>query len=115
MRKISVANARESKKGGLSAPFLFALHPTYAVTGFVFFISTYVSTAATAMGELGISPHVIEGVLNHVSGFRHGVAGLYNLARLEGPIRHALTVWNAHVMEIVEGRVRGDRVVPLRP
>lgn len=72
-------------------------------------------TAATAMGELGISPHVIEGVLNHVSGFRHGVAGLYNLARLEGPIRHALTVWNAHVMEIVEGRVRGDRVVPLRP
>ena len=70
-------------------------------------------TAATAMGELGISPHVIEGVLNHVSGFRHGVAGLYNRATLEGPIRHALTVWNAHVMEIVEGRVRGDRVVPL--
>ena len=71
-------------------------------------------TAATAMGELGISPHVIEGVLNHVSGFKSGVAGLYNLARLEGPIRHALTVWNAHVAEIVEGRVCGDRVVPLR-
>jgi integrase len=71
-------------------------------------------TASTGMGELGIAPHVIEAALNHVSGFRHGVAGDYNLSQLEAPIRHALATWNTHVMEIVEGRVRGDRVVPLR-
>jgi integrase len=70
-------------------------------------------TMATGMGELGIAPHVIEAALNHVSGFRRGVSGLYNRSQLEGPIRHALRVWNTHVMEIVEGRVRGDRVVPL--
>jgi integrase len=71
-------------------------------------------TASTGMGELGIAPHVIEAALNHVSGFRHGVAGVYNLSQLEAPIRHALATWNTHVMEIVEGRVHGDRVVPLR-
>jgi integrase len=71
-------------------------------------------TAATGMGELGIAPHVIEAVLNHVSGFRSGVAGTYNRAQLEGPMRHALNVWDAHVRDIVEGRTAGDRVVPLR-
>jgi integrase len=71
-------------------------------------------TFATGACELGISPHVVEAALNHVSGFRHGVAGVYNLAALEGPIRHALTTWEAHVLEIAEGRVHGDRVVPLR-
>jgi integrase len=71
-------------------------------------------TFATGACELGISPHVVEAALNHVSGFRRGVAGTYNLAALEGPIRHALAVWEAHVLEIAEGRVSGDRVVPLR-
>jgi integrase len=71
-------------------------------------------TLATGMGELGIAPHVIEAALNHVSGFRQGVGGTYNRAQLEGPIRHALKVWDAHVREIVEGRIAGDRVVPFR-
>jgi integrase len=69
---------------------------------------------ATGMGELEIAPHVIEAVLNHASGFRAGVAGTYNRAKLEKPMRHALEVWDAHIGEIVEGRIAGDRVVPLR-
>ena len=32
-------------------------------------------TAATGLGELGVFPHVIEAILNHVSGTRTGVAG----------------------------------------
>jgi integrase len=71
-------------------------------------------TLATGMGELGVAPHVIEALLNHVSGFRHGVAGVYNLAQLEGPVRHALRAWDTHVRGIVEGRTTGDRVVPFR-
>jgi integrase len=71
-------------------------------------------TLATGMGELRISPHVIEAALNHVSGFRHGVAGVYNHAQLEEPVRFALEAWDAHVQEIVSGRVTGDRVVPFR-
>ena len=37
---------------------------------------------ATRMAEnLDIEPHIIEAVLNHVSGHKHGVAGVYNRAR----------------------------------
>ena len=36
------------------------------------------STCATGLAELGVLPHVIEAVLNHLSGFRAGVAGIYN-------------------------------------
>ena len=71
-------------------------------------------TFATGCGELRIAPHVIEAALNHVSGFRHGIAGNYNLAELEEPVRHAFRKWDTHVRGIVEGRTTGDRVVPLR-
>ena len=34
-------------------------------------------TCATGMADLGVLPHVIEAVLNHVSGHKSGVAGVY--------------------------------------
>jgi hypothetical protein len=71
-------------------------------------------TFATGLGELGIAPHVIEAAIGHVSGFRAGVSGVYNRSIREPQIRHALAVWDQHIREIVEGRVTGDRVVPLR-
>ena len=71
-------------------------------------------TLATGMGELGVEPHVIEACLNHASGFRRGLGGVYNRARLEKQVRQALNLWDAHIREIVEGRIAGDRVVPLR-
>ena len=54
-------------------------------------------TAATQMAELGVLPHIIEAVLNHVSGHRAGVAGIYNRARYEGEMRRALGRWEHHV------------------
>ena len=71
-------------------------------------------TFVTGTCDLGIAPHVVETAVNHVSGFRHGVAGVYNRAALESPVRHALITWENHVMAIAKGRVKGDRVVPLR-
>jgi integrase len=50
-------------------------------------------TAATQMAELGVQPHIIEAVLNHVSGHKGGVAGIYNRARYEGEMREALQRW----------------------
>lgn len=50
-------------------------------------------TAATMMGELGVLPHIIEAILNHVSGHRAGVAGIYNRARYEIGMRDALQRW----------------------
>ncbi|RCL04002.1 MAG: hypothetical protein JSC189_000039 [Candidatus Tokpelaia sp. JSC189] len=39
-------------------------------------------TVATGMASLGIAPHVVEAVLNHVSGAMAGVAGVYNQSRI---------------------------------
>ena len=35
-------------------------------------------TVATRMADLGVQPHLVEAVLNHVSGHKAGVAGIYN-------------------------------------
>ena len=57
-------------------------------------------SVATGMAELGVLPHIIEAVLNHVSGHRAGVAGIYNRARYEGEVRAALERWAVHVGRI---------------
>jgi integrase len=70
-------------------------------------------TAVTGMAELGIRSDVIERVVNHVSGSRAGVAGIYNKSELLSERVAALERWAAHVWGIVTG-VRGAEVVPLR-
>jgi integrase len=54
-------------------------------------------SAATHMGELGVLPHIIEAILNHVSGHKSGVAGIYNRARYEGEMRAALQQWSDYI------------------
>jgi integrase len=44
---------------------------------------------ATHCAELGVMPHVIENLLNHTSGHKAGVAGVYNRSRLIAPMREA--------------------------
>ena len=51
-------------------------------------------TAATVMADqLGVLPHIVEAILNHVSGHRAGVAGVYNRARYQAEMRQALERW----------------------
>ena len=51
-------------------------------------------TAATMMAEyLSIQPHVIEAVLNHVSGSKAGMAGIYNRATYRAEKQDALEQW----------------------
>jgi integrase len=45
---------------------------------------------ATHASKLGIQPHIIEAILNHVSGFRAGVAGIYNRNPYDAEKRTAL-------------------------
>jgi integrase len=59
-------------------------------------------TCATGMAELGVQPHIIEAVLNHVSGHKAGVAGIYNRARYEGEMRAALQKWADHLDQITK-------------
>jgi integrase len=54
-------------------------------------------TAATMMAELGILPHIIEAILNHVSGHKSGVAGIYNRAGYTDEMRVALQRWADHL------------------
>jgi integrase len=57
-------------------------------------------TAVTMMAELGILPHIIEAIVNHVSGHRAGVAGIYNKAKYLDEMRIALEKWSSHVGEL---------------
>jgi Ca2+-transporting ATPase len=67
---------------------------------------------ASAREPLGVAPHVIEAVLNHVSGHKAGVAGVYNRATYDKEKRAAFVTWADHVMAVVEGRA--TNVMPLR-
>ena len=69
-------------------------------------------TAATRLADLGVHPHVVEAILNHVSGHKAGVAGIYNRAAYAKEKRAALTLWAEHVRALVDGADR--KVVPLR-
>src|SRR6202012_3393665 len=61
-------------------------------------------TVATRMADLGVQPHVIEAVLNHVSGHKAGVAGVYNRASYGNEKRRALDLWADHVVALADGR-----------
>ena len=58
-------------------------------------------SVATGMAELGIEPHIIEAILNHVSGHRSGVAGVYNKATYLEAKTKALELWAQHIGVIV--------------
>ena len=55
------------------------------------------------MADLGVLPHIIEAALNHVSGHKGGIAGVYNRSMYEGEVRAALALWADHVRAIVDG------------
>jgi integrase len=69
-------------------------------------------SVATGMADIGVLPHVVEAVLNHRSGHKAGVAGVYNKATYEREMRAALLMWADHLRSIIDGD--GRKVVPLR-
>lgn len=60
------------------------------------------------MCDLGIAPHVVEEILNHRSGHRSGVRGIYNRSNYANEVRLALGMWNNHIRALIEG---GERKV----
>jgi integrase len=67
---------------------------------------------ATRLGDLGIQPHVIEALLNHISGSKSGVAGIYNRATYAAEKRQAVDIWAAHLEGLLADKPLN--VVPLR-
>jgi integrase len=59
----------------------------------------------THMAENGFAqPHVIEACVNHISGAKAGVVGVYNRATYANEKRQAFDVWGQHVEDLVAGR-----------
>ena len=65
-------------------------------------------TVATRMADLGVQPHIVEAVLNHQSGHKGGIAGVYNRSPYEREVRNALATWHDHLRTLVDG---GERKV----
>jgi integrase len=93
------SNATRKLRAQMAKPFVFVLHDLRR-------------TAATGMADLGVQPHIIEAVLNHSSGTKAGVAGIYNRALYEREKAAALTAWSDFVTATIKGTPR--KVVPLR-
>jgi integrase len=70
-------------------------------------------TVATGLQRLGVRLEVTEAVLNHISGSRGGIAGVYQRHDWAAEKRAALDAWAAHVLAIAERRTPADNVVPL--
>jgi integrase len=58
-------------------------------------------TAATGMASLNIAPHVVDRILNHVSGTIRGVAAVYNRHAYLDERKAALEGWSRHVQSLV--------------
>jgi integrase len=71
-------------------------------------------TAATGMARLNIAPHVVDKVLNHVSGTIRGVAAVYNRFEYLDERRAALEAWSQYVNTLTAEQAVGSKVVALR-
>jgi integrase len=71
-------------------------------------------TAATNMAEMNFAPHIVERVLNHISGTQSGLVGVYQRHEYRSERKAALTVWGARVEAIVTGRSEPSNVRALR-
>jgi hypothetical protein len=49
------------------------------------------------MADSGVLPHIIEAVINHVSGHKAGVAGIYNRAAYAAEKRAALDTLASYI------------------
>jgi integrase len=58
-------------------------------------------TAATGMAKLNIAPHVVDRILNHVSGTIRGVAAVYNRHAYIEERKAALNVWSRYVENLI--------------
>jgi integrase len=71
-------------------------------------------SVATFMAEMGIAPHVVDKLLNHVSGSIRGVAAVYNRHGYTDERRRALDAWAHRLTAIADGEPRSN-VLAFRP
>ena len=62
-------------------------------------------TVVKGMAELGVQPHIIEAAVNHLSGHKAGVAGIYNRATYAAEKRCALSAWADHIRTLADSEL----------
>jgi hypothetical protein len=60
------------------------------------------------MEDAGIATHVVETALNHVSGAKAGIVGIYQRAEHREAVRRAFELWEKRVLAIVTGTDAGN-------
>jgi integrase len=63
-------------------------------------------SVATRMCDLDVPPHIVEAVLNHVSGHKRGIGGIYNRSKYEPQVRAAMLMWSDHIAALISGGER---------
>jgi hypothetical protein len=67
------------------------------------------------MNNKGVPPHVVESVVNHVSGIaKAGVAGTYNRALYLAERRAALNIWALHIEQLVNPDKAGAKILDIQ-
>ena len=72
-------------------------------------------TLATGLQRLGVRLEVTEAVLNHLSGSRAGVVGIYQRHDWAEEKRAGLDAWSAHLLAAAEGRLTAVQGVAIQP
>jgi integrase len=58
-------------------------------------------TFATNLARLRVAPHVVEKLLNHITGIISGVAGIYNRFQYEKECREAINLWEESLQTLL--------------
>jgi integrase len=71
-------------------------------------------TCATGMEDLGIPTRVVETALNHISGTKAGIVGVYQRAEHKEAVKTAFEAWGRRVIKILGDAPPDSNIVPLR-
>lgn len=63
-------------------------------------------TFATGLAGLGVAPHVVEKLLNHITGTISGVAAIYNRFQYMNEMRSAIELWDQKLRSLTEKTLR---------
>lgn len=101
-RRLDDRVARQRAETGLGRPHVKGEQPAFDDALPPWTLHDLRRTVVTGMNELGIAPHVVEAVVNHVSGrAKAGVAGVYNRAVYAVEKQAALQAWADHLDEVL--------------
>ncbi len=124
------AKVRAKDTGKPIGPFVFTTQDGKAISGFSkaktfldkkiaklndgtevprFTVHDLRRTAATGMGGLKIPPHVVERILNHVSGVNGGIVGIYQRFEYADERREAMVKWAKHINDLVLADMKKER------